>query len=133
VHINAVRKFDFVKKKKRYVISHCVILYFSTPKYEELNFSKRFFCPRPLLFIIIHFYVLTLQLNPIFLLSLCSVSIVYSSFQCLCATVRSSFISRKTHSKIFEQFLAVILQTSKYIVEFSFPLSCSEHVMNPVF
>ena len=86
------------------------------------------------LFVIIHFYELTLMLKAVFLLFLCSVSILYSSFQCLCATAVASFqISRKTHSKIFEKFLPAIFQTSKQSVKFSFLFSCSERLMNPEF
>jgi hypothetical protein len=43
------------------------------------------------LFVIIHFYELTLKLKPVFLLFLCSFSIFYYSFQCLCATTVSNF------------------------------------------
>jgi len=41
------------------------------------------------------FYELILQLKPVFLLFLCSVSVMYSSFQSLCATpISSSEISK---------------------------------------
>jgi len=80
-------------------------------------------------FVIIHFYELISQLQFVFLLFLCFVSIVCSSFQ----RVSSFQISKKTRSKISEKFLPAILQTSKQSVKFSFFLSSSEHVMNPVF
>jgi hypothetical protein len=44
-----------------------------------------------ILFVIIHFHEITLKLKPVFLLFLCSVSILYCSFQCLCATNVSNF------------------------------------------
>jgi len=58
-------------------------------------------------------YELILKLKPAFLLLLCYVSIVYSSFD--------FEISKR---KIYEKCLSVIFQTSKQSVKFSFLFSC---------
>jgi hypothetical protein len=64
------------------------------------------------LYRIINFYELILKLNPAFLLLLCYVSIMRSSFVCG-QQLFQVFKFRNTHSKIFENFLPVVFQTSK--------------------
>ena len=66
--------------------------------------------------------VLMLRLHLVFFfsMSVCNSCFKFSRFE-------------KPHSKIFEQFLPVIFQTSKQSVKFSFFFSYSKHFMNPVF
>jgi len=56
-------------------------------------------------------YELTLKLKPVFLVLLCYVSIMHSSYDFLWTI--NVFKFRNTHFKIFEKFLPVIFQTSK--------------------
>ena len=54
-------------------------------------------------------YELTLQVKPVFLLLLCYVSIVSSSFHCMWArTLRSFFKFRNSYSKIFDKIFCLL-------------------------
>jgi hypothetical protein len=55
VHINTVRKFDFVKNGDR-PLCHFVLQHTKIHE-EELNFSKKFFSGRPVLHISVFIYV----------------------------------------------------------------------------
>ena len=71
-------------------------------------------------------YELTLKLKPVFLLLLCCAPLCVLLF---CEQqLFKVFKFPKTHSKVFEELLHLIFQTSKHIVLF-----CSKHIMNPVF
>jgi hypothetical protein len=84
------------------------------------------------LYRIIHFYELILKLKPAFLLLLCCVSVMHSSFVCG-EQLLQVFKFLHTRSKIFEKFLPFNFQTSKLNVKFSFLFACSRHILNPVF